>query len=134
MAQSYLVPLPPQQFSQDLNNVFACTDKIAAIFHNRDERITFENLQSAIQGMTKKFVVFNHLKRIRTVFPAAYHFKWEQKRGKFGRKLKDYELNITVNTDFKKETGEANVLGGKLGPKAATEIMQIFTENQTARL
>ena len=40
----------------------------------------------------------------RTVLPAAYHYNWEQKRGKFGRKLNDYELRLMVNMDFRRET------------------------------
>ena len=52
-------------------------------------------------GVWQYLVFAYHTSLTRTVFPAAYHYKWEQKIGRLGRVLNDYELRFMVNMDFR---------------------------------
>ena len=81
--------------------VFRCTETIAAMLHNRQEVITVEKLKKGVETMTRKNFQLDFLKRIRTVFPSAYLYIWEQMVGKYGKKLNEYELRIGVNMDFR---------------------------------
>ena len=84
-----------------LAEVFRCTETIAAMLHNRQEVITVEKLKKGVETMTRKNFQLDFLKRIRTVFPSAYLYIWEQMVGKYGKKLNEYELRIAVNMDFR---------------------------------
>ena len=84
-----------------LAEVFRSTETIAAMLHNRQEVITVEKLKKGVETMTKRNFQLDYLKRIRTVFPAAYLYVWEQVLGKYGKKLNDYELRVSVNMDFR---------------------------------
>ena len=86
-----------------LAEVFRCTETIAAMLHNRQEVITVEKLKKGVETMTRRNFQLDYLKRIKTVFPAAYQYMWEQMLGKYGKKLNDYELKISVNMDFRYE-------------------------------
>ena len=84
-----------------LSEVFRATETIAAMLHNRQEVITVEKLKKGVETMTRRNFQLDYLKRIKTVFPAAYKYVWEQVLGKYGKKLNDYELKISVNMDFR---------------------------------
>ena len=84
-----------------LAEVFRSTETIAAMLHNRQEVITVEKLKKGVETMTRRNFQLDYLKRIRTVFPAAYLYVWEQVLGKYGKKLNDYELRVSVNMDFR---------------------------------
>ena len=84
-----------------LSEVFRSTETIAAMLHNRQEVITVEKLKKGVETMTRRNFQLDYLKRIKTVFPAAYQYVWEQVVGKYGKKLNDYELRVGVNMDFR---------------------------------
>ena len=94
-----ILPLPPTY--SFLEEVFRSTDTIAAMLHNRQEVITVEKLKKGVETMTRKNFQLDFLKRIRTLFPSAYLYIWEQMVGKYGKKLNEYELRIGVNMDFR---------------------------------
>jgi len=124
-----------------LAEVFRCTETIAAMLHNRQEVITVEKLKKGVETMTRKNFQLDFLKRIRTVFPSAYLYIWEQMVGKYGKKLNEYELRIGVNMDFRRETllagggdatDEAKVVRGKLNPTGVVERRNIFRNSLVA--
>ena len=84
-----------------LSEVFRSTETIAAMLHNRQEVITVEKLKKGVETMTRRNFQLDYLKRVKTVFPAAYQYVWEQVVGKYGKKLNDYELRVGVNMDFR---------------------------------
>lgn len=141
-----------------LSEVFRSTETIAAMLHNRQEVITVEKLKKGVETMTRRNFQLDYLKRIKTVFPAAYQYVWEQVVGKYGKKLNDYELRISVNMDFRyvclflrdmqhenkcfrretllagggDATDEARILGGKLTPTGVVERRNIFRNSLVA--
>jgi len=121
-----------------LEEVFRCSEQITAMLHNRKEAITFEKLKVAVQQMLRKTFTVGYLKQIKTVFPEAYRFAWENVIGRYGKKLSEFELNISVNMKYKEEM--ISRLGGltkapeedqvsnqeKLGPHSMVERKALF--------
>jgi len=121
-----------------LEEVFRCSEQITAMLHNRKEAITFEKLKIAVQQMLRKTFTVGYLKQIKTVFPEAYRFAWENVIGRYGKKLSEFELNISVNMKYKEEM--ISRLGGltkapeedqvsnqeKLGPHSMVERKALF--------
>jgi len=97
-----------------LEEVFRCTEQITAMLHNRQETITFEKLKLAVQQMLRKSFTVGYLKQIKTVFPEAYRFAWENIIGRYGKKMAEVELNVCVNMKYKEEM--ITRLGGKNAP------------------
>jgi len=125
------LPLPATY--KFLAEVFRCTDTIAAMLHNRKEIITVEKLKTAVQQMMRKDFSLSYLKQIKTVFPAAYRYAWENIIGRYGKKMAEFELHMSVNMDFKEEmVGKAEPNQGKsgtaerLGPQGIVERKNIF--------
>jgi len=94
-----------------------------------------EKLKKGVQTMMRKNFQVEYLKQIKTVFPAAYKYAWEHILGRFGKKTADYEIHITMNVDYRRDTlisvdgdakGEAVVHSGKLAPSGLTERKNIF--------
>jgi len=73
------------------------------MLHNRKEIITVEKMKTAVQQMMRKDFNMAYLKQIKTVFPSAYRYAWENIIGRYGKKMADFELHVTVNMDYKKE-------------------------------
>jgi len=116
-----------------LAEVFRCTDTIAAMLHNRKEIITVEKLKVAVQQMMRKDFSLSYLKQIKTVFPSAYRYAWENIIGRYGKKMAEFELHMSVNMDYKKEMiGQAEPNKAKscnaerLGPQGIVERKNIF--------
>jgi len=116
-----------------LAEVFRCTDTIAAMLHNRKEIITVEKLKTAVQQMMRKDFSLSYLKQIKTVFPSAYRYAWENILGRYGKKMADFELHMAVNMDYKKEmVGQAEPnrekpsTAERLGPQGIVERKNIF--------
>jgi len=120
-----------------LEEVFRCTEQITAMLHNRQEVITFEKLKLAVQQMLRKSFTVGYLKQIKTVFPEAYRFAWENIIGRYGKKLAEFELNVVVNMKYKEEMIKR--LGGdkapvddqvanmdKMGPQSMVERKSLF--------
>jgi len=120
-----------------LAEVFRCTDTIASMLNNRKEIITVEKMKTAVQQMMRKNFSNSYLKQIKTVFPSAYRYAWENIIGRYGKKLSDFELHMSVNLDYKDEM--IKKLGGKdepdqeklpnaekLGPQGMVERKSIF--------
>lgn len=120
-----------------LAEVFRCTDTISAMLHNRKEIISVEKMKVAVQQMMRKDFSVSYLKQIKTVFPSAYRYAWENIIGRYGKKLSDFELHMSVNLDYKNEM--INDMGGKdepdkevtatadrLGPQGMVERKTIF--------
>jgi len=125
------LPLPyPYKF---LAEVFRCTETIAAMLHNRKEVITVDKLKGAVQQMMRKDFNLSYLKQIKTVFPEAYRYAWDNIIGRYGKKLAEFELQMTVNLNYKKDMvgmSEPSVkdpsYGEKLGPQGIVERKTIF--------
>ena len=129
------LPLP---FSYKfLEEVFRCTEQISTMLHNRKETITFDKLKAAVQQMLRKNFNVSYLKQIKTVFPEAYRYAWENIIGRYGKKLAEFELTVTINTKYKEEM--IRRLGGKeapeedrvpavekIGPQAMVERKSLF--------
>jgi len=120
-----------------LAEVFRCTDTITAMLHNRKEIITVDKMKVAVQQMMRKDFSVSYLKQIKTVFPAAYRYAWENIIGRYGKKLSDFELHMSANLDYKNEM--INDMGGmnepdkdvtstadRLGPQGMVERRTIF--------
>jgi len=119
-----------------LAEVFRCTDTIAAMLHNRKEIITVEKLKTAVQQMMRKDFSLSYLKQIKTVFPAAYRYAWENIIGRYGKKMAEFELQMMVNMDYKKEmvgkvdpNQEKLSCNEKLGPQGIVERKNIFNNS-----
>ena len=110
------------------------------MLHNRHESITFEKLKVAVQQMLRKSFTVSYLKQIKTVFPEAYRFAWENIIGRYGKKMAEMELNMFVNMKYK-ENMITRLAGGeapecpdedkvanheKLGPQAMVERKTLF--------
>ena len=122
-----------------LDDIFRCTEQIVAMLHNRQEIITFDKLKTAVQQMMRKSYNIGYLKQIKTVFPEAYKFAWENVVGRYGKKLAEFELNISVNIKYKEdiikrlaeedlEAPEEEKVSGaeKLLPQAMVERKSVF--------
>jgi len=116
-----------------LAEVFRCTDTIAAMLHNRKEIITVDKMKTAVQQMMRKDFSMSYLKQIKTVFPAAYRYAWENIVGRYGKKLAEYELHMIVNLDYKSEmignvepNMEKNPTAERLGPQGQVERKTVF--------
>lgn len=116
-----------------LAEVFRCTDTIAAMLHNRKEIITVEKMKTAVQQMMRKDFSMSYLKQIKTVFPASYRYAWENIIGRYGKKMAEYELHMTVNLDYKSEmvgnvepNMEKNPTAERLGPQGMVERKTVF--------
>jgi len=109
------------------------------MLHNRQEIITFDKLKTAVQQMMRKSYSVGYLKQIKTVFPEAYKFAWENVVGRYGKKLAEFELNISVNVKYKEDVikrlaeedleapEEEKVPGAeKLLPQAMVERKSVF--------
>ena len=80
-------------------------ETISTLLNNRKEIITLEKLKSGVQRMLKKNFNIDYLQEIKTVFPAAYNYAWENVLGPYGNIIKsDFELHISVNFNYKRDT------------------------------
>jgi len=118
-----------------LQEVFRSTETIGAMLHNRQEIITVDKFKKGVEQMLRRNFSVDMIKRIRTVFPAAYSYAWQQMTGRYGKKLNDYEMHVTVNMDYRRETlrlegGEVSeeevVRAAKLSPSMVSERRHIF--------
>ena len=102
------------------------------MLHNRKEIITVEKLENGFQQSSIKKFSIDYLKQIKTVFPAAYSYSWENKVGKYGNALPDFELHISVNTNYMSDTimqmGGNGVADGKnvVSKKKAAILESVF--------
>jgi len=126
-----------------LAEVFKCTEVVGAMLHNRQEVITVEKFKKGVQQMMRRNFQVEYLKQIKTVFPAAYRYAWEQAIGRYGKKLNEYELKVAMNMDFRKETleqlegdatDESKAISGKLTPTAMLERTNIFHNSLVQRV
>ena len=99
-----------------------------------------EKLKNGIEEMSRKNFSIEYLQQIMTVFPAAYTYSWENTVGRYGNVLSDFELHISVNTNYKNDTSKQ--MGGKvhteekivsshqkLGPAEAVERKAMFANS-----
>jgi len=126
-----------------LAEVFRCTDTIAAMLHNRKEAITVEKMKVSVQQMMRKNFSLGYLKQIKTVFPEAYRYAWESIVGRYGKKLAESELHISVNLDHKtdaiqrlgcklSQNDTKQLVSDKLTPQAIVERRTVFRNSLTA--
>ena len=67
--------------------------------------------------MIKKDFSLVHLLQIKTVFPSAYSYTWENTFGRYGKRIAKFELEVKVNLEHNME---------KLGPNLMIERKKIF--------
>ena len=114
-------------------------ETVTTMLHNRKEIITVEKLENGFQQSSIKKFSIDYLKQIKTVFPAAYSYSWENKVGKYGNVLPDFELHISVNTNYMSDTvmqmggncvaDGKNVVSKKIGPAQVVERKTMFTNS-----
>jgi len=140
LAQKTTAGVLPLPFTYKfLSEIFRCTEQIAAMLHNRKEIITVEKLKTGVQTMLRKNFSLDYIKQIKTVFPAAYKYAWENVLGRYGKVLSEFELHITVNLNYKNDTisefgGEGHkaeeILGNeRLVPAQVVERRTLFGNN-----
>eukprot|EP00096_Caligus_rogercresseyi_P011001 TRINITY_DN4187_c0_g1_i1.p1 TRINITY_DN4187_c0_g1~~TRINITY_DN4187_c0_g1_i1.p1 ORF type:complete len:563 (-),score=205.99 TRINITY_DN4187_c0_g1_i1:2525-4213(-) len=96
-----LLPLPKSY--KRLLTVFSAMDQIISLRNNRGECIRLEEILGPVQNVVRSEVTLKHIEQVRCVFPGAFKFFWDKKRGRYGNVSDDYEL-LVVPSD---EAGEA---------------------------
>ena len=109
-SKSKELPLPHHYM--DMFRMFKIMDDLVRIKYNQQRVYRVEDLRKEMQSATRKDFKDSHLRQIRCVFPMAFVYKWERKRGRSGKQL-DYELHVTPNMSYKEDMDE-----GKARPTA----------------
>ena len=92
--------LPIPKSYKFLEEVFRTVDHLVSIKFNRREVVKVTELKSSVQTALRKNFSDSYLRKIRCVFPQAFHYVWEHITGKFGLKKDDYELTMWPNMRY----------------------------------
>lgn len=92
--------LPIPKSYKFLEEIFRTVDHLVSIKFNRREIVKVADLKRNVQTALRKNFSESYLRKIRCVFPQAFHYVWEHITGKFGIKKEDYELTVWPNMKY----------------------------------
>lgn len=103
-----------------LVELFRCMDVVVSMLFNRQQIITWKNLQKSVQEMVRKNFELSHLAQIKSVFPTAYQYRQEKGIISGDEHVKSNEYQLTVEPMFQEEDqfgGEKKLTSGLLGKR-----------------